>query len=992
MRELKVHHPFASLRGRLLLLVALAVVPAWGLMLHTAREQRSMASRVVREDALRVARGAAANQDRLIEGARQLLTTLALLPNVRSADPRACGILLATLLGQFPGYVNFGVIAPNGELLCSALPAPPNLNLADRSYFRGALVERGFVVGEYQVGRITGVASVNFGYPIIDEHGVVTAVVFAAMDLRWLNRFAAETELPEGASLSVVDRNGVILARHPDPEHWVGAQLPEAPLVQRIRAQAQGGTAEAQGLDGVMRLYGFTPLPSGPAVGVFLSVGMPRQAVYAHVDEVFRRSLLGLALVALLALLAAWVGGNVFILRQVNALVAATRRLAAGDLGARTGMGAGRGELHLLAHAFDEMAATLQTRETEARRAAEEIRLLQSMTMAISTAPDLHASLATALRMICEATGWKLGQAWMPNPDGTQLECSPGWYVQAQGLEAFRAASQRHVFAKGEGLPGRAWDRKTPVWVEDVTTDTQFLRLAVARRGGIKCGLAIPVLDGDAVVAVLEFFMFEPRPADQRLERLVFALGSQLGAVIQRKRAEDSVRHLAFYDPVTNLPNRLQLEERLRAALARAQRAGEPCSLLVVTLERFEEIKYTLGQANAELLLKGVGPRMAAVLRSHDVAASLGGPSFAVLLPGQGAHAAAETAVELVREFERPFEIAGFTVEVGANIGIATFPGHGEDAAVLMRRADVALRQAQQAGVGFRIYDAERDPYNPRRLQLMGELRTAIGERQLLLYCQPKLDLHTREIVAMEALVRWRHPEQGLVSPDQFVPLIESTGLIGPVTQWMLDAALMHCHTLQSEGIRVPLAVNLSARNLADAHLVETVQHALATWGGEPDWLDLEITEGAIMADPQVALETLQHLSRLGFRLAVDDFGTGHSSLAYLQKLPLDALKIDKAFVLPMLRDEDAACIVRSTVELGHNLGLRVIAEGVENREICEALARLGCDEAQGYYLTPPIPADQFGVWLKTVSWPIRQPAPARRGVPGDGALGSAHP
>jgi EAL domain-containing protein (putative c-di-GMP-specific phosphodiesterase class I) len=339
--------------------------------------------------------------------------------------------------------------------------------------------------------------------------------------------------------------------------------------------------------------------------------------------------------------------------------------------------------------------------------------------------------------------------------------------------------------------------------------------------------------------------------------------------------------------------------------------------------------------------------------------------------------AAREMAMAILKAVERPFEIAGFTLEVGANLGIAVFPGHGDDAATLMRCAEVALQCSRQSASGCALYSAENDSYKPRRLQLMGELRSAIDENQLVLYCQPKLDLKTREIVAMETLVRWQHPSYGLIAPDQFVPFVESTGLIGPLTRWIVDAAVIQCHNWQKVGMRVPVAVNLSTRNLGDPRLVDYIENALVTWGAERSWIGLEITESAIMAEPRVSLETLTRLSGMGFRLFIDDFGTGYSSLAYLQKLPVDAIKIDKSFVLPMLDDEDAATIVRSTLELGHNLGLEVIAEGVENEAICERLAALGCDEAQGYYLSPPMPVSAFIPWAEAAPWPLRSVKPA---------------
>lgn len=443
-----------------------------------------------------------------------------------------------------------------------------------------------------------------------------------------------------------------------------------------------------------------------------------------------------------------------------------------------------------------------------------------------------------------------------------------------------------------------------------------------------------------------------------------------------RKLAEEKVRHLAYFDATTELPNRVQLREILQRAVSEARDRSQPVALLMLSVDRLREIAYTLGQADGDALLRQIGPRIRASLRAADALAYCGDRNFAMVCPGLGAQAACELADRVARSFEQPFEIAALTIEIGANVGIAIFPGHGEDADVLMRHGEVALYRAQQEGRGQVLYSAERDLYNPRRLQLIGELRAAIGRHELVLYCQPKLDLKTREIVALEGLVRWQHPSFGLISPDAFVPLVERTGLIAPLTQWVLDAALVVGHAWEQKKARVPIAINLSAHTLADPKLVDDVRNAMITWGAEAHWIDLEITESAIMVDPHAALTTLDQLNRMGFRIVVDDFGTGYSSLAYLRRLPVEALKIDKSFVLPMLEDADALAIVRSTIELGHNLGLRVIAEGVENQEICECLASLGCDEAQGYCIGAPMPAERFGAWLAEAPWPL---ASARR-------------
>jgi EAL domain-containing protein (putative c-di-GMP-specific phosphodiesterase class I) len=289
------------------------------------------------------------------------------------------------------------------------------------------------------------------------------------------------------------------------------------------------------------------------------------------------------------------------------------------------------------------------------------------------------------------------------------------------------------------------------------------------------------------------------------------------------------------------------------------------------------------------------------------------------------------------------------------------------------------LYMAQRGARGYEAYAPERDPYSPRRLSLMGELRRALAGGQFILYCQPKADLRTGRVSAAEALVRWEHPVHGSVRPDEFIPLIESSGLIQPLTQWVLDAALAHCFEWQRAGVRVPFAVNLSTRNLLDPGLVDKVRRALRAWDADPAWLEFEITESLVMADPEASLDCMKGLRANGHKLMIDDYGKGYASLSYLRNLPVDAIKIDQEFVMSMPSDEGDALMVRSTIEVAHHLGRKVIAEGVENREIWEQLAALGCDEAQGYFIAKPMPAADFPKWLAGWRAPIAANAPVER-------------
>ena len=360
----------AGLQTRLVLLVVLAVTPALALALYSDFEERRLRRDQVQEEALRLARLLSADHERLIEAARQLLTVLARLPTVRGGDRGACAALFADLLTQYPSYANLGVIDPGGMIICSGLPAGSTY-AGDRVFFRQALETRSFAIGDYQIGRITRKATINFGYPVLDDTGRVQAVVFSALDLAWLGQMAARAELPPGSVLTVMDRNGTILAHYPDPGRWLGQPMPESSVSRAILARQGHGIAEAPGVDGIPRLFAFAPFGHGaPRENAYVSVGIPRAVAFAHADRLRARNLFALGMVTALALAAAWIGGRLFIVRRVQALVEATRRLSVGDLGARTGLPHGSGELGQLARAFDRMAESLQT--ADARRVLEE--------------------------------------------------------------------------------------------------------------------------------------------------------------------------------------------------------------------------------------------------------------------------------------------------------------------------------------------------------------------------------------------------------------------------------------------------------------------------------------------------------------------------------------------------------------------------------------------------------------------------------------------
>ncbi len=453
----------------------------------------------------------------------------------------------------------------------------------------------------------------------------------------------------------------------------------------------------------------------------------------------------------------------------------------------------------------------------------------------------------------------------------------------------------------------------------------------------------------------------------------------------ERRQAEELVQHLAYYDTLTDLPNRTLLQDRLRQAIVAAQREHKPVALLLLDLDHFKEINDTLGHHQGDFVLQQVGLRLRGVLRESDTVARLGGDEFAVVLPLAEAEYAALVARKIMTALEPPFVIQDLPVAVEASIGIALYPDHGENAESLILRADVAMYAAKRHKSGVVLYEPTLDQHSPRKLALMGELRRAIEQNQLRLHHQPKIDFRTGRVIGVEALVRWQHPEHGFIPPDQFIATAEQTGLIAPLTRWVLREAARQCRALHEAGLPLGMAVNLSVRSLQDPQLPQQVAEALEAFGVKPGCLELEITESAIMVNQAGALGILTRLSEMGVVLSIDDFGTGYSSLGYLTKLPIRTIKIDKSFVIGMAAREKDRVVVRSTIDLGHNLGLTVIAEGVENKASWDQLAALGCDAAQGYYMSEPLPVEELHRWLKESPWGLKRTS-------GDAASGACGP
>jgi diguanylate cyclase (GGDEF)-like protein/PAS domain S-box-containing protein len=588
-------------------------------------------------------------------------------------------------------------------------------------------------------------------------------------------------------------------------------------------------------------------------------------------------------------------------------------------------------------------------KEAEQRLAAE-----HGVARVLAEAETLEEAAPRILRVICEAFSWDSGSLWLLDRQVDVLR-----HTSSHGNLASPAPAIGAAFARGDGLPGEVWDQGQPVWRQGDRDASAY---------------GLPVNLGRGVLGVLVFEGRELEEPDADLVHTLTIVAAQVAQFIERKQAETQLRHQALHDGLTGLPNRTLFHDRVGQALAIAGRSGAAPAVLLLDLDRFKEINDTLGHQCGDALLDELGRRLQRCVRDGDTVARLGGDEFGFLLADVSPSEAVEVVARIRSTLAEPIRLQGLTLQVEASIGIALFPDHGESVDLLLRRADVAMYVAKRNGTGFGFYDSTEDNHTLSRLAMVGELRRALDEGELVLHYQPQIRLDSGAVTCVEALLRWDHPTRGLVLPGEFLPVAETTGLMDALTRYVLDAALRQRHEWSLAGHDLNVAINVSMRNVVDDALPGDVAELLEQWAAPPSCLEFEITEHTVVADRFRARAVLERLDDMGLQVAIDDFGTGYSSLAYLRRLPLHKIKIDRSFVTSMISDRDDVVIVRSTIDLGRNLGLQVVAEGVESKAIHDALADLGCDAVQGQYLSGPLPGNKLIRWLRD------QPAPAGAG------------
>jgi diguanylate cyclase (GGDEF)-like protein/PAS domain S-box-containing protein len=598
---------------------------------------------------------------------------------------------------------------------------------------------------------------------------------------------------------------------------------------------------------------------------------------------------------------------------------------------------------------------------TQQRKVAQRLKLEHEIAGVLLTDGDPEAVISRALEAVCAHLGWDCAAFWVVG-DGGMAHCSGAWHIADDAtLEQFAWISRSLSYRHDEGSLGRAWAEGESLVINTASHGDQFTRDALAGQAGLSAGLIVPMRAVGRTTAI-ELFSRCARAGDEETVESLRAIALQISQYDQRKEAEQRLRYVASHDALTGLSNRSTLQRDMARAIKRSQRHHKRFAVMFVDLDHFKRINDTLGHGAGDAMIKACGERLTALLRDDDAVARFGGDEFVLIVENLSKPTdAAVIADRVLGCFAEPFVIGDRELHVTASVGVSVFPEDGTDGETLLKNADTAMYRAKDKGRGaYQFYTSQMNEQGSERLMLEAGLRRAVERGELDLHYQPKMDIRTRRIVGVEALMRWRHPVLGPVSPVQFIPIAEETGLIVEMGKWALDQACADARDWQQRGLpAVQMSVNLSPRQLNSPTLITDIDAALNSSGLSPALLELEITEGAVMKNPEQAAVLLQEIRAMGVGLAIDDFGTGYSSLSYLKRFPLTAVKIDRSFVNDLSHDTDAQALTDGIVTLAHGLRMKVVAEGVETAEQLAYLAAHGCDEIQGYWLCKPVPAEE---------------------------------
>ena len=906
----------ASIRTHLLLLVLAVSVPlvgAVGIGIYIDMQQTIAHAKATLRT---LGSTMVSNTGGKIANARLILERLASRPLVQTVDPKNCDTALMDLHSLTPGYANIVYTDMQGLSICSAVPLPGGkpVSMKDDAWFQKIIKEKNFIVARPHIGPITGKWVSIIANPIWNARQEMIGTIRLPLDLQSFDPNIPANFLPGDNRYGFFSEDGILIWRNSDPEGMIGTQ-PKTDAARRI-LEVRDGEFESRGSDGVLRYYSVQPMPE---TGWIAFVGLPASQVYAAAKQrAMTASVVALIVIFLLILIAILIAR--WISLPVAELESAARAVQGGDYGVRVEVEGPR-EVEEVALAFNAMVDAQQRSDKQLRIAAIAFESQQGMMIT-----DANSVILQVNRALQESTGYTAEEAMGQTPRLLQ---------SGRHNAAFYAQMWNSIQRTG-GWQGEIWNRR-------------------------KNGEVYP--DWLTITAVTSH--------DGTVTHYV---GTHTD-ITARKVAEDEIKHLAFYDPLTQLPNRRLLMDRLHQALVARARNKRQGALMLIDLDNFKTLNDTLGHEKGDLLLQQVAQRLVTCVREGDTVARLGGDEFVVMLEDlsefqeDAAKQGEAVGEKIIATLNQPYLLAGYENRSTPSIGLTLFSGHHNSIEELMKQADLAMYQSKTAGRNtLRFFDPQMQAAVSDRAAMEVDMRNALSQQQFMLYYQPQV-VGDGRMTGAEALLRWQHPRRGLVSPLEFIPIAEETGLILPLGRWVLETACtqLAIWAAQPHMAHLSLAVNVSAKQLHQANFVDEVLAVLDSSGANPQRLKLELTESLLVSDVENTIVKMTALKARGVGFSLDDFGTGYSSLSYLKRLPLDQLKIDQGFVRDILIDPNDAAISKMVIALAESLGLTVIAEGVEIQAQKDFLASRGCYTYQGYLFSRPLPLHKFEALVKRV-------------------------